>query len=642
MKKLTKQILLLALALLLAGCHGSRMITQGQDGGQGDASVPPPFSLASDFPADIVIPDIEGMRSTAFVVSTTDPSGIVAIDLDANPLALSNDFASFALPTGSGIPARLLVASIDTAYLVTSIRLIAFDPRSGAIIDDVSLLDPAAIGMGHENSDGSAADDAVVPAFPAGIALAGDRLFVSSANYIRTNAPAVAAPGTVLVFAIAANGTLSRDGVIVTTDYNPTGLAVRNDSELVVVNSGVIDIIDAAGVPQTRGSIDIVDPETLQIIANIPIGTVGLSSHAPAVSFDSARAFIGSFAYGEVYEIDLLNRRLLRGEDDPIVVTGGSDYITDVVLSMDDATLFVASFEQSAVFPFDLTTLPYERGEGFVVGFPAGVSAENPSGENTGAGPMAVRPGSRGIDYEGADLFVLTGSPGQVVPVASDTPAQAILPTPPEEVEDAVDDGIAVPEPPEGDDGDPCQGFAQALHAVDYGAGAGFGQSNVPDVVLGPPRGSGTGAGGMHVLSLGRLGEIILDLGTCAVVDGPGVDLIVSENAFYIGGNPDAPYAELGAVAVSADGVAFTEFPCADDAYPYEGCAGWHPVLTHPDNAIDPFDPDAAGGDAFDLADIGIARARYVRIRDVSDAGFGGSAGFDLDAVTVVNGEIDE
>ena len=97
---------------------------------------------------------------------------------------------------------------------------------------------------------------------------------------------------------------------------------------------------------------------------------------------------------------------------------------------------------------------------------------------------------------------------------------------------------------------------------------------------------------------------------------------------------------ELGIVGASDDGVTFTEFPCDGEAYPYTGCAGWHPVLSHPENDISPFDTTAAGGDAFDLSEIGVARAHFIRIRDRDGAGFSGSTGFDLDAIAVVNGKI--
>ena len=82
-------------------------------------------------------------------------------------------------------------------------------------------------------------------------------------------------------------------------------------------------------------------------------------------------------------------------------------------------------------------------------------------------------------------------------------------------------------------------------------------------------------------------------------------------------------------------------FTCSNGSFPYTGCAGWHPVYSHPDNGIDPFDLDVAGGDAFDLAEVGVAKARYIMIVDDGDSGaFGTTAGFDLDAVAVVNGEI--
>ena len=42
-------------------------------------------------------------------------------------------------------------------------------------------------------------------------------------------------------------------------------------------------------------------------------------------------------------------------------------------------------------------------------------------------------------------------------------------------------------------------------------------------------------------------------------------------------------------------------------------------------------------GDAFDLAEVGLAEARWVRIRDLGTGGEAPSAGFDLDAVGAVH-----
>ena len=183
-----------------------------------------------------------------------------------------------------------------------------------------------------------------------------------------------------------------------------------------------------------------------------------------------------------------------------------------------------------------------------------------------------------------------------------------------------------------------CNGHATAVVSFLPGTGAGFGSSSLPDIVLGPPQGNGDLAGSTHVVSFGTNGEIILDLGECLLADGPGVDLIVFENTFFIGGDPLDPYVELGVVGVSQDGGDFVEFPCSSEEYPYSGCAGWHPVYSSPSNDISPFDIEDAGGDQFDLSEIGVDMARYVRIRDLEGEGFGISIGFDLDAIAIVNG----
>ena len=181
--------------------------------------------------------------------------------------------------------------------------------------------------------------------------------------------------------------------------------------------------------------------------------------------------------------------------------------------------------------------------------------------------------------------------------------------------------------------------WATSVVSFTPGSDAGFGQSTMPSVVLGPPEGAGRCQGSLDVVALGDGGEIVLAMGQ-TIVDAPGVDFVVFENAFVAGcGADDAlAFAEPAEVAVSEDGVAFTAFPCTATAYPFGQCAGWHPVLAE-GAASAPLDPATSGGDPFDLADLGLARARYVRIRDVrSGRGAAPSAGFDLDAIGVVHG----
>jgi hypothetical protein len=180
---------------------------------------------------------------------------------------------------------------------------------------------------------------------------------------------------------------------------------------------------------------------------------------------------------------------------------------------------------------------------------------------------------------------------------------------------------------------------ASCVEAFTPGEGAGWGMDAFPEIVFGEPKGAGLSAGSLDVLSLGKEGEIVLGFGGNAIVDGEGIDFIVFENAFYVGGDPEKIFKELGEVSVSEDGVSWVPFPCHDSASPYDGCAGWHPVLANAGAGVSAFDPEEAGGDPFDLADIGLASARFVRIRDISRFGAADNAGFDLDAVALVNAQ---
>ena len=173
------------------------------------------------------------------------------------------------------------------------------------------------------------------------------------------------------------------------------------------------------------------------------------------------------------------------------------------------------------------------------------------------------------------------------------------------------------------------------------GDGAGFGQEDLPSVVLGPPAGSAY-IGSLDVLSLGVGGEITLGFGENAIVDGAGPDFIVHENAFWVAGDADTVWMELGEVSVSPDGENWHVFPCNPESGQDEfigGCAGQTPTFEHDASSMAQLAPEVTGGDAYDLADLDLERVRYVRIRDLSIEGAGPAAGFDLDSVAVIHGE---
>lgn len=187
-----------------------------------------------------------------------------------------------------------------------------------------------------------------------------------------------------------------------------------------------------------------------------------------------------------------------------------------------------------------------------------------------------------------------------------------------------------------------------AVEVVRFEAGemAGFGAEALPFVVLGPPKGQGLENGSRDVLSLGLGGIIELRMGR-DIVDGPGPDLLVFENPFEC--SEGLTFAEPGEVSVSEDGERWSTFPCSPppdsggcvsvQVAPH-GCAGFEPVFANEERGLSATQPLAAGGDGFDLAVLGIERARFVRIVDKGNPGglqAAPTAGFDLDAVAIVH-----
>ncbi|MDZ7724343.1 MAG: FlgD immunoglobulin-like domain containing protein [candidate division KSB1 bacterium] len=172
------------------------------------------------------------------------------------------------------------------------------------------------------------------------------------------------------------------------------------------------------------------------------------------------------------------------------------------------------------------------------------------------------------------------------------------------------------------------------------GAGAGFGENYFPTNVLGPPDPDPmlsiyqSSNKPQEILSLGTGGEIVLEFIDTIIVDGEGADFTVFENPFvYSMGGEDHVFIEAGIVSVSQDGNEFVEFPY--DTVTWSGLAGVTPTL----DAYHFDDPSRSGGDSFDLADVGLESARYVKIRDLGSIKKEGAwnGDFDLDAVVAVN-----
>jgi hypothetical protein len=207
-----------------------------------------------------------------------------------------------------------------------------------------------------------------------------------------------------------------------------------------------------------------------------------------------------------------------------------------------------------------------------------------------------------------------------------------------------------------------------AWNAAGPNPGTRFGAPWLPGIVLGPPGSSAAWEGSFSVASLGFGGSAIVAFDDTVIEDRPGPDFVVFENPFFrlpVPVDEDdfcSIYAEPATVEVSEDGTTWVAFPYDAGALAasagleldramhlvLEGLAGITPTFTGnwlvPDSipAWDPSGPggvSGAGGEAFDLATVGLDEARYVRITDadVRNGPPGSAEGFDLDAVIALH-----
>lgn len=382
------------------------------------------FSLGNDFPPDIQIPDIDGMRSTAFVVSFS-PAGVIPVDLNSNPLEVSQEFSLFdaSLITEAAFPNNVLIVSPSAAFLLASGGVIFFNPTTGVIFEKLSLTEPIELNEslaysrpGDCDFDGIDEDHVgpgsfTPPAFSADIAMLNDRLFVTLSNAcFDSSFSSFYIQGLLLIFDINNQPpylTPAATPYLALSGFNATAITVLSD-RLVVTSTGDTDLDGSNSIPETPSLLDEIDPETLKITRTLDLGKIAANFQPLAVSEDGKRGFVGSSSYGEVYEIDLESFTALRGSGNPINVNSANDFITDQEIAPGGDLLLVSSFNHDNVSAIDLTGSTRE-----VLSMSLDFSFEANPGV-TGAGPMVFRPGMPGVDFLGPDLFVLTSIPGTI------------------------------------------------------------------------------------------------------------------------------------------------------------------------------------------------------------------------------------
>ncbi len=388
--------------------------------------VPQAFNIGSS-PVDIDIVDKPGLENIAFITTSSTAGVVLALDLNSNPIGLSSTVVGLpSLPVNSdlGYVNNLEVIDASHALLLTSNfptggKIVFFNPTTGTVYTlldlagSVSLTSP----LQKRNTDGSSSvvSGSFNPSFPASIAVVGSRVAVSFSNLFYELEGVSAVQGIVRFFDIQ-NNNLIPTFYTATSGFNTTGITVLKNDKLLVTDSGILEFTDNNQIPITDAFVNIINPLSGALEKNLNIGHSAPAYRQWAVTFDGSRGFIGSASGGFVIEIGLdENLSLIHGLNNPLVVTSSSldtDYVDDVVLSREGTGLYVASFNTNSVYTFDLTQTPP-----VLSGNPINLSMNTDPQVRSGAGPMALRPGTPGVNFNGFDFYILTATPGTIAAV---------------------------------------------------------------------------------------------------------------------------------------------------------------------------------------------------------------------------------
>lgn len=377
---------------------------------------------ASVYPPDLDIPNIPGLDHYAFV-TTFDPA-IIAVDLNTNPLSVDvgKGLPNLATVSGFGFIIGTAIKDATHAYVLGSEKLVIFNPSNATIYgsieftDSINLSSPLAI----RNGDGSGAGQvsgSFTPFYPQGLAISGNKLYISFANLTFTGFGTIdkATQSLVRIYDIVGDSiTPSAIPYVAANGFNSTGLTALDDGNLLITNSGIglYDSVTFVFSPTIPATVDLFNTQTSSTIGTLDLGLSYPSFRSWAITPDGNNAFLGSATAGVVIEIGLNPFQIKRGFDNPIVITSteiGSDYLSDVVISPDGGGLYVASSNNSKVYAVDLTqSQPTLTDQVADFSAPPGV---------VGVGSMSFRPGQVGVNFTGPDLFLLTNNPGTIAAI---------------------------------------------------------------------------------------------------------------------------------------------------------------------------------------------------------------------------------
>jgi len=342
---------------------------------------------------------IEIQGSRAYVLNGFSDN-IQIFDLTQNP---PKQIGTIVLPVGSD---PLAIAFLDDtrAYVVNLLG------QSVALVNVVTRQCETIIA--RTGGDFTPCQNVVLAAGafedPSGVAISNGKVYVTNSNLDSFFEPQ--GNGFITVINAETNQVVRR----IDTTGQGTGSITATNGRLYVVNGGDPDFDSATGEffcdPGSIQSIDVIDSQIDNVVDSIPIP---ISNQNPFAcnpnrlepTLDGRFGYLGSGLTGVLFKVDLQNNTLIRGADNPIVITStdGLDATFDVEIR-DDGLAFIALFNSDRIAVMDTSddsVNPFP----FIAPLPAGLRADNPDSEFfDGIQDIAIRE-----DGGFPDVFFITG-----------------------------------------------------------------------------------------------------------------------------------------------------------------------------------------------------------------------------------------
>lgn len=246
---------------------------------------------------------------------------------------------------------------------------------------------------------------------PASITIADGKAFVANNNFDPTFNPA--GNGFITVLNTANNLLVT----IIQSSGANTGSMLLFEGTLYAVNGGATIFFPDSGIftcnTDFPPSIDLINIQTNTVIDTIDIP---LSPENPLICLlNSLAATSDGFGYmglglvGSLLKVDLISGDVINGTSNPIVITDTTGLNNTSPVAIRDNLLFTTLFNSDQIAVLDtnndeLNPFPY------MAPFPAGIRAFDPDANLfDGVQTLAIRPGIPGVDFQGPDIFFITG-----------------------------------------------------------------------------------------------------------------------------------------------------------------------------------------------------------------------------------------